>query len=814
MDLETGAHVGAYRIVRRLGRGATGVVYQAAHQEFGDVALKMLLSEVASDESARARFIREAETLVRLRHRNIVTIYEGGMSDDTPFLAMELLSGTTLAARLASGESMSLQRKLDIIIQLCDGLQFVHERGVIHRDVKPANVWVMSNAGVKLLDFGTARILGSSFTRAGDVVGSAAYMAPEQVAARDVDGRADVFATGVMLYELLTGRRPFDADGIAAVMNRILYEPPTPLASLVPGISRDIALAVETALEKDVNLRYLQAADFGSDLRLARYAVEQDSAGAASSSRTSGARFAPPDPADSNVTLISGSRTAGGTPIPPSTATARTEDPPATIVSASHSRRLPDIGPPDPDLVETVVPGVEPRATGAGSPPPPSTSASASQSLPTSASQSTATSASRSTAASASRSTPTSASRSTPTSASRSTPTSASRSTSTSASRATSTSTSTPTPTPVRIRTAPPKPAQPQPALPGFATEAAAWIRSRPWPVVAGGITLTAAVVVAVVLATRQPPPSPQFRLDVRSQPSGALIEIDGRPTGQRTPAAVTLATKPSRLRVAAPGYETLDADVAAVSTTEPLVLSLTLRRLVRVDSKPAGARILVNGHDTGLVTPAEVPVDVQSPPTVQLELGRQLRGEVRITDATLQSGMVNVALAQPRTSVPPVVPAGNGTTPAPPPPADPSPAPPPPARRVAVHVTGSYPFEVSGCERTSPAATVHDLEVSAPCTLRLRAPKYYLDETRTIGAAGGRIEIAAPQLARVQLRSKYETCTVILDGRAVGSPPIDLELAAGTYRAEIQCRDRTYPIRELKIEPGQTSRRLDDLLP
>jgi hypothetical protein len=300
------------------------------------------------------------------------------------------------------------------------------------------------------------------------------------------------------------------------------------------------------------------------------------------------------------------------------------------------------------------------------------------------------------------------------------------------------------------------------------------------------------------------------------------LIEIDGRQTGQRTPAAVTLATKPSRLRVAAPGYETLEADVAAVSTTEPLVLSLTLRRLVRVDSKPAGARILVNGHDTGLVTPAEVPVDVQSPPTVQLELGRQLRGEVRITDATLQSGVVNVALAQPRAPVPPVVPAGNGTTPAPrradgdegvAPPPVPSPSP-PPGRRVSVHVTGSYPFEVSGCERTSAAATVHDLEVSAPCTLRLRAPKYYLDETRTIGASGGRIEMAAPQLARVQLRSKYETCTVILDGRAVGSPPVDLELAAGTYRAEIQCRDRTYPIRELKIEPGQTSRRLDDLLP
>ena len=130
------------------------------------------------------------------------------------------------------------------------------------------------------------------------------------------------------------------------------------------------------------------------------------------------------------------------------------------------------------------------------------------------------------------------------------------------------------------------------------------------------------------------------------------------------------------------------------------------------------------------------------------------------------------------------------------------------------MQVTGSYPFEITGCGRpASPASTSHQFDVNAPCTLRLRASRYYLDETRAITASSGRVEIAAPQLARVQLRSKFEACTVILNEHAVGSPPVDLELVAGTYRTQIQCRDRTYTIRALTIEPGQSSRRLDDFL-
>jgi len=228
----------------------------------------------------------------------------------------------------------------------------------------------------------------------------------------------------------------------------------------------------------------------------------------------------------------------------------------------------------------------------------------------------------------------------------------------------------------------------------------------------------------------------------------------------------------------------------------------------VRVESEPAGARILVDGLDTGLSTPAEVPMAMDARPLLRLESGQRLRGEVAVTEAMVQSGVVKVPLAAGGPAAP-----GRAGGP------DPVPGNPggrvnPRTTAVTVHVTGSYPFEVSGCGQSSPSASVHELQVEAPCQVRLRAPKYYLDDVRAIGASAGRVDMAAPQLARVQLRSKLEVCTVILNDQAVGSPPVDLELAAGTYRVAIQCPDRTYTIRALTIEPGQSNRRLDDLLP
>src|SRR5690606_9275515 len=136
----------------------------------------------------------------------------------SPYIAMEFLRGQSLAQRLQSGSPMSLVQKLDIVIQLLTGLHYAHEQGIVHRDVKPPNIWLLEDGTVKLLDFGIAKIAASTMTSAGSVLGSAYYMAPEQVAGRDVDGRADVFAAGVVLYEMLAGHRPFEAESPTAVM--------------------------------------------------------------------------------------------------------------------------------------------------------------------------------------------------------------------------------------------------------------------------------------------------------------------------------------------------------------------------------------------------------------------------------------------------------------------------------------------------------------------------------------------------------------------------------------------------------------------
>src|SRR3954465_3709449 len=271
MYLEAGSSIGEYKLVRRLGRGATGLVYQALDPEGKPVALKVMLAEVAADDDARARVLREANALIPLRHRNLVTTIAGGIHDGAPYLVMELLTGSTLRDRLRSPDRPSISASLEIIIQLCDGLQFAHERGIVHRDIKPANTWLMPNGGIKILDFGLAHFSGSNLTQAGAVLGSAGHMAPEQLSGLAIDGRADVFAAGVMLFELLAGRRPFEGDNVAALMEAVFHLPTPSLAAVVPGVAEEVCQAVDMALQKDPADRYESAADFASDLRLARH---------------------------------------------------------------------------------------------------------------------------------------------------------------------------------------------------------------------------------------------------------------------------------------------------------------------------------------------------------------------------------------------------------------------------------------------------------------------------------------------------------------------------------------------------------------
>jgi hypothetical protein len=266
--------IGRYEIIERVGRGGMGAVYRG-HDTVLDreVAVKVMSSDFAADETSRPRFYREARAAAKLQHRNIVTIFEFGEEDETPFIVMEFLRGQDLSKRVRAEPPLTLAQKIDIIAELCTGLHFAHEQGVIHRDVKPANIWLAPDGSVKLLDFGIAKFSSSTMTRQGSVFGSISYMSPEQVNGSDVDGRADIFSAGVVLYELLTGRKPFSGDSPTAVLARIMDDEPASMAELPPDLPRALVPAIARALEKDREKRYHHAGDFGADLRLVRSAM-------------------------------------------------------------------------------------------------------------------------------------------------------------------------------------------------------------------------------------------------------------------------------------------------------------------------------------------------------------------------------------------------------------------------------------------------------------------------------------------------------------------------------------------------------------
>ena len=277
--METPATFGRYEVIERVGRGGMGMLYRGKDPVLDrEVAIKVMSGDFSADEGARARFFREARAAARLQHRNIVTIFEFAEDEHgTPYIAMEFLRGRSLAARLTVEPALSLVQKLDILTQLCTGLHYAHEQGIVHRDVKPANIWVMDDGTIKLLDFGIAKIAASTMTSSGNVLGSAAYMAPEQVSGREIDGRADVFASGVVLYELLARRKPFEGDAPTAVMMKIIKEDPPPIRNFAPDIPVSLVNAVNKALQKDPDKRFMHAGDFGSELRLIRLALERTS---------------------------------------------------------------------------------------------------------------------------------------------------------------------------------------------------------------------------------------------------------------------------------------------------------------------------------------------------------------------------------------------------------------------------------------------------------------------------------------------------------------------------------------------------------
>jgi serine/threonine-protein kinase len=257
-----------------------GVVYRAWDDTLErEVALKTMSTPDADPEQTD-RFLREARTAGSLHHPNIVTVHELGSDDGTHFIAMELMEGTDLRQILGSGQILPLGRRLEIVARVCDGLDYAHRAGIVHRDVKPANVFLASDGSVKILDFGIAKIATSDATRSGMLIGSVDYMSPEQVRApKTLDGRSDLFSAGVILYELLFGRRPFSAGEIGATLHRIIsLEPPgyERFDDVLPAGLGDI---LRRALRKNRNGRYASAAEMAAALdRVRRNMTEREAA--------------------------------------------------------------------------------------------------------------------------------------------------------------------------------------------------------------------------------------------------------------------------------------------------------------------------------------------------------------------------------------------------------------------------------------------------------------------------------------------------------------------------------------------------------
>jgi serine/threonine-protein kinase len=271
--MPTVTKAGRYEVVSELGRGAMGVVYKAVDPVIGrTVAVKTIkLSEEGTGLSRPellARFQTEARAAGLLTHPNIVVVFDAGEEDGLYYITMELVEGKSLQAMLDAGQAFPLPRTLRIMEQTCSALQFAHERNVVHRDIKPANLMLTADDSVKITDFGTAKILQfGTVQQTAHVMGTPSYMSPEQVKGRAVDGRSDIFSLGVMLYEMVTGEKPFPGQNITTVIYKIVNEAPVPPRQIDPSIHPGISAVVMRALEKEPEQRYQSCREMLEDLK-------------------------------------------------------------------------------------------------------------------------------------------------------------------------------------------------------------------------------------------------------------------------------------------------------------------------------------------------------------------------------------------------------------------------------------------------------------------------------------------------------------------------------------------------------------------
>ena len=321
--------VGRYQIERLIAHGGMGSLYLARDPVIDRPVAIKFLKEGFDDAEARERFAREARAAGRLHHPNIVTVFDVGEHQNRPFIAMEYVSGETLAQLVERRAVRRLWEKLEILEELCAGLHYAHAAAIVHRDIKPSNVMRDQSGVVKILDFGIARGAGGAITQAGDIVGTLNYMSPEQLSGEEVDHRTDIYSVGAVAYELVTGQMAFPGTVQTGVLVRILNSSPVPIESLVPGIDPDIPAMIERALAREPSARYQDLETLRQDLAVVRTRLFD---------------LAPEveDPSDPNAeTRFVSPRLSSGLPPSSRAGSARRSGPISNQGSAPPSRRTP-----------------------------------------------------------------------------------------------------------------------------------------------------------------------------------------------------------------------------------------------------------------------------------------------------------------------------------------------------------------------------------------------------------------------------------------------------------------------------------------
>lgn len=264
--------LGRYEILEQIGKGAMGIVYKGRDPKLNRLtAIKTIrfTDEFDEDqvEKIKKQFSHEAEVVAKLSHLNIVTVYDVGEDMELSYLAMEYLEGESLEKYTRAGNLLPIEKVIDVISQVCDGLEYAHNHGIVHRDIKPANIMILKDGLVKITDFGIARVTESSRTHTGIIKGTPDYMSPEQAKGLKLTGQSDIFSLGVVFYQLLTGRLPFVGDNIAAIMYQITHVDPDPPAVHTPDFKKATWTILKQSLEKSVEKRYQTAKPMGDHLR-------------------------------------------------------------------------------------------------------------------------------------------------------------------------------------------------------------------------------------------------------------------------------------------------------------------------------------------------------------------------------------------------------------------------------------------------------------------------------------------------------------------------------------------------------------------